>query len=232
MNNKEERTISVRGNGRVDVPPDSIIISIRVETDYKEYDKAMLLASNKIERLNQKFAEAGFNINDLKTKRFSINTKYIDDLRLRSDNTVKSKLLENYTCRHDLKIQFDFDTARLSKAIEVITGYDPDPKFSINFTVKDIETVKDEILKKATADAKRKAEVICNASGVTLGELIGIDCSWHYENFAPALHISFEDDIFPRLLSGGLEYRPELWEHFFPDDFSAYESVDFTWKIC
>ena len=229
LNNKEERTISVRGNSKVTASPDSIIILIRVESNYKDYDKTMLIASSKLERLHKKFAEAGFDPEALKTTKFNINTKYSDS-RLHHDNTPN--VLESYICRHDLKIQFDFDTARLSKAIEVIISYDPDPKFSINFTVKDIETVKDEILKKATADAKRKAEVICNASGVTLGELIGIDCSWHYENFAPALHISFEDDNFPRLLSGGLEYRPELWEHFFPDDFSAYESVDFTWKIC
>ena len=47
----EQKVIHVRGNGRVNAVPDSIIIYMRLETNYKEYQKTVQLASSKIERL-------------------------------------------------------------------------------------------------------------------------------------------------------------------------------------
>ena len=228
----EQKIIHVRGNGRANAVPDSIIISMRLETNYKEYQKTVQLASSKIERLFNKFIEAGFSADDIKTTKFKINTTYCHDRGFNSKNDFNSTILEGYEYRHDLKLQFDFDKDKLAKAIEVITSCELDPKFSINFTVKDVEKIKNEVLKLAFLDAKIKADILCTASNSKLGDLINIDCVWHFDNFRNSLNLSFDDLNFPQYQTGGLEYSQNILEHYLsPDDFSVYETVDFTWQI-
>ena len=52
------------------------------------------------------------------------------------------------------------------------------PELSIVFTVKDPSAVNKELLKSATANAREKAEILCEASGVELGKLLIIDYNW------------------------------------------------------
>ena len=47
------KTITVKGMGKVSVAPDLIVISMRLETEDKEYEKTMALAAEKIELLNK-----------------------------------------------------------------------------------------------------------------------------------------------------------------------------------
>ena len=44
--------------------------------------------------------------------------------------------------------------------------------------MKDSSAVCGELLKSAVKNAKEKAEILCSASGVKLGELVSIDYNW------------------------------------------------------
>ena len=44
--------------------------------------------------------------------------------------------------------------------------------------MKDATAINEEMLRSATANAKKKAEILCEASGVTMGDLIAIDYNW------------------------------------------------------
>lgn len=52
------------------------------------------------------------------------------------------------------------------------------PELSIAFTVKDPTAVNEALLREATVNAKKKAELLCEASGVKLGQLLTIDYNW------------------------------------------------------
>ena len=60
---------------------------------------------------------------------------------------------------HRLKVSFDFDAKVLSKALGTIAGCIAEPELSISFTVKEPSAVNEALLKSATINAKKKAEI-------------------------------------------------------------------------
>ena len=51
-------------------------------------------------------------------------------------------------------------------------------EFTIHYTISHPEDVKNELLKKAVADSRAKAEILAESAGVKLGEIERIDYSW------------------------------------------------------
>lgn len=78
-----------------------------------------------------------------------------------------------------MKLSFDFNSDKLSKAIDAVSNCVSDPKMNITFTVKNEEAVKDEFLKSAGANARRRAEILCEAAGGKLGNLVNVDYNWN-----------------------------------------------------
>lgn len=52
------------------------------------------------------------------------------------------------------------------------------PKVDIAFTLKDDGEIKEEVLRDASNNGRKKAEILVSTSGVKLGKLISIDYSW------------------------------------------------------
>ena len=166
------KTITVKGSGRISVKPDLIVVSMNLESTDVDYEKTMELASEKINELNETLYKVGFEKDSVKTASFNVRTKYEN---VRDKNGVYKNEFCGYECRHALKVEFDFDTGRLAKVLAVVSGCLAKPEISVAFTVKDPDAVGDELLKAAARDAREKASVLCEASGVTLGELVSID---------------------------------------------------------
>ena len=169
------KTITVKGMGKVSASPDLIAVSMHLETEDKEYDKTMESAAEKIELLNKSLEEVGFEKKAVKTTNFNVQPNY-ESVRDKNGN-YKSEF-KGYVCNHGLKVEFDFDTKRLAKVLTAISACLAKPEFSISFTVKDPSAVNAELLKSAAQNAKEKAEILCSASGVKIGELVSIDYNW------------------------------------------------------
>ena len=54
------RTITVKGMGRASAKPDYVVLSMILESTDKEYDKAMGIASDRIQQLNETLCGIGF----------------------------------------------------------------------------------------------------------------------------------------------------------------------------
>ena len=52
------------------------------------------------------------------------------------------------------------------------------PEFSIEYTIKNPEKSKNELLANAVKDSMGKANVLADAAGVVLGDIVTIDFSW------------------------------------------------------
>lgn len=169
------RTITVKGMGRVTTAPDYVVISMSLEAHEKNYEATMGLAANKIEQLNASLVEIGFEKKSVKTTSFNVRTDYD---RVKDKNGNYSSVFNGYICNHRLKVEFDFDTKRLARTLYAITKCLANPELSISFTVKDPSAVNTELLKSATINAKEKAQILCEASGVELGQLLTIDYNW------------------------------------------------------
>ena len=126
---------------------------------------------------------------------------------------------------HRLKISFDFDTKVLSKALGTIAGCIAEPELSISFTVKEPSAVNEALLKSATINAKKKAEILCEASGAKLGELVNIDYNWGELNIYSRTSYDMEMDCLKTCAPAPRSIDIE------PDDIDATDTVTFVWQI-
>lgn len=216
------KTITVKGTGRVSVKPDMIVVSMRLETKDKEYDKTMESAAERIELINKSLEEIGFEKQAVKTTDFNVRTDY-ESVRDK-DNNYKS-VFKGYVCNHSLKVEFDFDTKRLAKVLSAISACLAKPEFSISFTVKNPSAISEELLKSAAKNAREKAEVLCSASGVKLGELLSIDYNWGELNVYSATDYKIESRCMMKAESclSNIDIEPE--------DIDVNDTAAFVWEI-
>lgn len=215
------KTITVKGVGKATVKPDQVEIRLTLSTKDKVYEKSMSIAAEQIDSLKTAFEKAGFGEGSLKTTNFDIRTVY-DSVRDRDRNYIS--VFSGYECTHNLKLVFDFDTKRLSAALGAIADSRVNPKINIDFTVKNPAAVNELILQDAAANAKRKAEILCAASGVKLGELVCIDYNWGEITYISQAKYAMEDCIMSAAASPcDIDIDP--------DDIDAGDTATFVWEI-
>lgn len=214
------RTITVKGIGAVSVKPDLIVLGLSMETAEYEYDAAMKAAAEKIDFLNKALEAAGFEKKSAKTADFRVRADYD---RLNDGKGNYTSVFMGYKCRHELKIEFDFDTKRLAKALSEISKCIAKPEISIDFTVKDSSAVSGELLKAAVKNAREKAEILCAASGAKLGELLSIDYNWGELHLYSATDYDVEGKCMMSGAADDIDIEPE--------EIKARDTATFAWEI-
>lgn len=214
------RTITVKGIGAVSVKPDLIVLRLSMETAEYEYDAAMKAAAEKIDFLNKALEAAGFEKKSAKTADFRVRADYD---RLNDGKGNYTSVFMGYKCRHELKIEFDFDTKRLAKALSEISKCIAKPEISIDFTVKDSSAVSGELLKAAVKNAREKAEILCAASGAKLGGLLSIDYNWGELHLYSATDYDVEGKCMMLGAADDMDIEPE--------EIKARDTATFAWEI-
>ena len=83
------RTITVKGIGRVSAKPDTVVVSMSLDSCVMDYDKAMEIASVNIQDIIRTLTDAGFEREDVKTTNFNVETNY-SSVKGRSGNFIRS----------------------------------------------------------------------------------------------------------------------------------------------
>lgn len=216
------KTITIKGMGNATIKPDLIVVTMRLESEDKEYDKALNFAANKIEELNKSLEEIGFKKDSIKTTNFNVHTNYEN---IRDNNGVYKNVFKGYASIHNLKIEFDLDMKRLSTVLAVISNCLAKPEFSIAFTVKDQELVKKELLKSIANNAKEKALILCEASNVKLGELLSISYNFDEINLLSNTNYNVESRYMMKAEARCASIDIE------PEDIKVNDSATFVWEI-
>lgn len=214
------RLITVRGTGNVSIPPDLVVLRMGLKSHRYEYDDTMKYATELTNTLISVIESIGFSKSDLKTSNFDINTSY--ERYRDKDNNYKSRF-DGYICNQEVTLEFDLDTALMSSVLSTIAKSRVNPRINIEFSVKDKEAVSEELLHNATTNAKRKAMILTETSGVTLGNLVTIDYNWgEIHLFSQTRYDLHEDRIY-----SDIEHSPEIT----PEDIEVSDSVTFVWEI-
>lgn len=213
------RTITVKGIGKVSARPDYVVLSMTLQSNHMDYDKAMDMAAGHIQHLNETLAAIGFEKGSVKTTNFNVHTDYD---RVKDRNGNYKNVFNGYEVTHNLKLAFDLDMGRLSQALAAIAGCLSHPQLSVAFTVKDATAINEEMLRSATANAKRKAEILCEASGVTMGDLIAIDYNWGEMDIYSHTRYDCCEDAMP-LMAKSIDIDP--------DDIDVSDTATFVWEI-
>lgn len=216
------RTIAVKGVGSLRVKPDWVVFSLELESKDRVYERAVALSSEQIEELTSALVRAGFEKEDLKTTSFQVRTEY------RSESNEKGnyiQVFDGYVCHSGMKLAFDLDIARLGETISAIGGCRARPEMSISFTVKEPEAVNRQLLQAASANARGKAEALCAASGVTLGELQRIEYDWSELRAFSRTAVSADREAMPMMKNA---FRANMT----PEEIQLSDSAAFVWEIC
>lgn len=213
------RTITVKGIGKASAKPDYVVFSMTLESKHKDYDKAMDMAADHIQQLNETLCGIGFEKGSVKTTNFSVRTDYD---RVKDRNGNYQNVFCGYEVTHNLKLAFGFDMGRLSLALSAIAGCLSHPQLSVAFTVKDATAINEAMLRSAAANAKKKAEILCEASGVTMGDLIAIDYNWGELDIYSHTRYDCCEDAIP-LMAKSIDIDP--------DDIDVSDTATFIWEI-
>ena len=216
------RTITIKGIGKLSLKPDQTVVSLTLKTVHADYDKATDEAAKRLEQLRDTIAEIGFARDDLKTTSFDVGTEY----KIERDKSGNYKrIFVGYRVTHGLKLEFDFDSQRLSNVLGAIAACIAEPELNVQFTVKDRAAVNAALLESACANARAKAEILTKASGVTLGQLISIDYNWGELHLHSPTHYKMEDACMMKASAAPTAMDIE------PDDINVSDSVTFVWEI-
>ncbi|HPW52975.1 MAG TPA: SIMPL domain-containing protein [Erysipelotrichaceae bacterium] len=214
------RTITVKGIGKVTAKPDQVVISMTLEALDKDYEKAMNRASDNLAQLSNLLCYIGFEKEDLKTTNFNVDTDYESE---RDSKGNYRQIFRGYLVTHDLKLAFDFDVQMLAKALTTVSKCISNPRLSIAFTVKDETAIKEEMLRSAAANARRKAEILCAGSGVQLGELLTINYNWGEINVYSRTQYDNTVQLCMRKAPKSMDINP--------DDIEVSDTATFVWEI-
>ena len=174
--------------------------------------------------MRRAIADAGLDPKELKTASFGINTEY-EGYNDRNGNWKQR--FKGYRYDHRMNLRFPIDNEVLGKVLYELSRCSVAVQFNMMYTVKDVEAVKNDLLAKAVSDSKAKAQVLAEASGVGLGEIVNIDYSWG------------ELDIYSNPLTFGskrMNSKMDCDEAAFDldmeaDDINVQDTVTILWEI-
>ena len=224
LTKRNDRTLTVRGTGRLSVKPDLIVINVNLIKKDKSYSRAMEESAVLQEALRAGLEKLGFKREALTTSSFNVNTEYES---VRGRNGMFQQVFAGYVCMHRMRLEFAYDTKLLSQVLSAISDCIAEPELDVQFTVKNKEPLADELLKQAAANALRRAKLLAEASGVTLCELISIDYSWANPNFVSPTNYSYGGGR--RMMKAEAECAMDMGIEAQGIDLS--EDVTFVWRI-
>lgn len=215
-----DRKIRVTGKGKIRIKPDLIRLNIEIHNILKNYEECIIESSKSTKELRKVIENSGLNSNDLKTTEFSVDTEY----KSYYENDIYKCEFQGYKYIHNLYINFPNDNNLLGKVLYELSKSKINYEFSINYTVKDIESAKNKLLEKAVEDSKIKASILAKASEVLLGEIISIDYSWDEIEI-------FSKPIDNFVINESKSFESKIDIDIEADDINLSDTVTIVWNI-
>ena len=212
-------SVIVKGKGSISVKPDLIRLMLEMESRSKDCGEAMEMAGRELEELRDILAGFGFERDSLKTSDFNVRTEYES---VHDENHEYHNVFKGYCCSHSLNIEFDLDTERLAGILRAVSASAAAPQLNICFTVKDEEPAREELIRLSAENARRKAELLCEASGVKLGSLLKISYDRSDMSFVSQARYGMDMNCL-RAEAKAVSIAPE--------DIKLTDSAEFEWEI-
>ena len=169
--------------------------------------------------MQESITGVGFEKTDLKTTNFEVSPHFTS---IKDKKGEYKRIFDGYVCHHQLKLEFSLDIKKMSTLLSALAKCASRPDFSVAFTVKDKDAVSESLLVDATENARAKAAILAQASGVTLGQIINIDYNWGELRLFSQTR--YNDNIMMEC-----EAPPSI--DIEPQDIDVSDSVTFVWEL-
>ena len=168
--NKMDNTVRVEGKGTVRRQPDVIKLNFNLKFESENYKTALDMYNEGYEKFIGAATEAGLQKEEMRTANLQVATHYEQE----HDGRNYRSVFKGYLISSSLYLELPMDLDLLSKAVEKIAERGTTPEFTITFGIKDEGRELDEALREAALDAKKKATVLAETLGLTLGHVKSI----------------------------------------------------------
>jgi len=169
-----KNTISVSGKGEVYAKPDLALTSFTVKTEKKTVASAMSENTKKMNAIIETIKKAGVDKKDLKTISFNMYPRY----EYREEAVYQGRLpvegrriLVGYEVSQSLQVKIR-DMEKIGDIIQRATSAGANQAGGLQFTIDDIDGIKEEARGEAIDDAKLKAKKIAKQLGVDLVRIV------------------------------------------------------------
>lgn len=162
---QEGPVVVVSGTGVVELAPDAATLSFGVSVREDTPSAALTEMNARLAAVSNALGELDVPWDSVPNLRFT--------LRPEEDIRQPGRPILGYTASTTLSVEVR-DFARLPELIEVALSAGANTIGGITFTSDDIEAANDEALRLAVAEARRKAEVMAEALGRELDEIIEV----------------------------------------------------------
>jgi len=213
--------LTVKGIGKVSVPPDQIVITMNIEVCETEYEAAMIRGAEVVDKLKAAVESVGHKSKALKTTSFNVSAKY----ESYKEGEEWKKRFIGYACYHFFKLEFDLDMTVLGKTLDAVSKCEADPEIDIKFTIKNPNAVSEQLLENAVENARQKAVILARAADVNLGAIKTIDYNWG------ELHV-FSQTSYRRQKAVYSSFASMAsYDDIEPEDIRVSDNVTIVWEI-
>lgn len=156
-------TIEVRGTGTYKTMPDLAVLTVEATVIAPLFADAVKGLTQKTDGLIIQLQRVGFKKEEIKTTDFSVGRNTVWENNANVD--------KGFIARQNLTVEFPNAKERLAAIINSFASSENEVRFSFAFTLSPDrdKSVRDELLKRAVADARARAEVIAAAAQQKLG---------------------------------------------------------------
>ena len=211
-----KRLLRVEGMAKISRIPDQIQMNFHLVATHENYAKAIEISGTDYENLEIAFIRAGLRKEDLKTSNLNIETQFESV----NEGRTYRNIFKGYRMTLALYVEIPMDMDLLSKIIGEISTKAGMPEFSITFAVRDTKAGLSEALTGAVRDAKEKAQILAEASGVTLGSIAFINYHSNGSIISPT-----------RMDMSILEAKSSMNLDLNPREVEMTQNVEVSWEV-
>jgi uncharacterized protein YggE len=164
---KNERTITVQGEGKVTAIPDIATISVEISRDGADLDPVLSLVRQEMGHELDVLKGQAIAEKDVQTELFQVHPKYEQD---RKGNPQRVGF--TVANRASVKIR---DLKKAGKVLAAVLKAGATTVDGPNFELDNPQIAEREALASATQDAQAKARAVAEAAGVQLGDILTIN---------------------------------------------------------
>jgi len=166
QNNIYPETVSITGEGKVFIAPDVATVNLGIIT---EGNKVETIVQTNTEKMNAVLADIkalGIAEKDIKTTNYSLQPRY-------EWTETGTRIPKGYTLTQTIEVKIR-DFAKIGNVLEVASANGVNNIGDLQFTIDDIEKAKAIAREKAIANAKEKAKLISQQTGLKLKKITGL----------------------------------------------------------
>jgi uncharacterized protein YggE len=161
-----EPLVVVSGEGIVKAAPDQAFVTLATESRSKNSKEAQAQNAKIMADVQQKLLAAGIAKDAIRTIAY--------DLNLEVDWVNGRQVTRGYVARNMIEVRLD-DITRVGEVIDVAVTAGVNAVHNVRFDLKDRDSLEREALKRATADARARAEAAASGAGGSIGRVLRIE---------------------------------------------------------